>query len=386
LLEGAVARSGGDGAVVCPRYLDASDEPWLTALIQEYHRFAGKRRRELDARLREPLPVQAPRPGLQRARHVLDRVCIPGGAPPKRCAALREALFVEGADRAPRPVALARAAERLGSDPDAIMEGLFADLPSECELLAPPPELDATELRLRTNLALVQALCARSTRVDIDLWGNARAIVRLAQLRGLLCVVRPVDDGEQQDMPVARMELSGPLSLFRRTRMYGRALSSIVPHLCWCDRFELRAELLLDETPVTLCVREGAPIFPARRPKPFDSKVEARFARDFGRLATGWEVHREPQPISAGERIIFPDFALQHRHDPKRVVLLEIVGFWTAEYLRDKLRHLREAAIPELILCIDASRDCDEAELPAGAKVVRYRRRIDAGEVLAVLR
>jgi predicted nuclease of restriction endonuclease-like RecB superfamily len=65
--------------------------------------------------------------------------------------------------------------------------------------------------------------------------------------------------------------------------------------------------------------------------------------------------------------------------------LLEIVGFWTREYLERKLASLRTAAIPNLILCIDEERNCAESEVPVGARVVRFKRRIDAAQVLAVM-
>ena len=93
---------------------------------------------------------------------------------------------------------------------------------------------------------------------------------------------------------------------------------------------------------------------------------------------------REPEPLRLGSgRLIFPDFALVHRRDPERRWLLEIVGFWTESYLADKLARLRGARIDRLILCVDAARACDDDAVPEGAEVLRYRRRVDAKQVLA---
>ena len=39
-----------------------------------------------------------------------------------------------------------------------------------------------------------------------------------------------------------------------------------------------------------------------------------------------WDVIREPEPVKAGTTLLFPDFALQHRIQPERRWLLEIVG------------------------------------------------------------
>jgi predicted nuclease of restriction endonuclease-like RecB superfamily len=94
---------------------------------------------------------------------------------------------------------------------------------------------------------------------------------------------------------------------------------------------------------------------------------------------------REPEPVAAEGTLIFPDFAIQRCGDPTRRWLLEIVGFWTADYIEHKLRRLRAARLPRLILCLDADRDCGEHELPAEARVVRFRKRIDSEAVLAIL-
>ena len=94
---------------------------------------------------------------------------------------------------------------------------------------------------------------------------------------------------------------------------------------------------------------------------------------------------REPEPIAAAGTLIFPDFAVQHRSDPTRRWLLEIVGFWTPDYVKGKLALYRSARLPNLILCIDEGRNCAEADLPSGVRVIRYRRRLDAAAVLRLI-
>ncbi len=92
---------------------------------------------------------------------------------------------------------------------------------------------------------------------------------------------------------------------------------------------------------------------------------------------------REPEPIPAAGHLLFPDFAVQPRGEPGRRWLVEIVGFWTSGYLARKLAGLREARIENLVLCIDEARNVGEGEVPPGARVVRYRRRVDPLQVLA---
>ena len=61
------------------------------------------------------------------------------------------------------------------------------------------------------------------------------------------------------------------------------------------------------------------------------------------------------------------------------------MGFWTPAYLEKKLRSLRQAELRHLVLCIDETRNCSDSELPAGARVVRFRRRINPTAVLAAI-
>lgn len=375
-------RVTGDQIVV--DFLGPDDLPWLRALVEEFDRHRGRRERDLRSRLAEPLPVVAPLARRRAAAAVLWRLWrrqVRSAVAPREA---RTRLFREAARRDPvRPgrEVVARTAEALAITPAELDKALFADIPGERVLLSPEQVPSATEVALRTNLALAQLLVVRSTSVRIWAEGNVRALVRLAKLRGLICTVHETAAGGP---PL--LELSGPLSIFRRTLLYGRALAEMVPLLSWCPRFRLDASCVFRRRAASLVLATGAPIFPAREPRRFDSLLEERFARDFARAAPEWDVVREPEAIRAGRALVFPDFLLRHRRHPDRRFLLEIVGFWTPEYLERKLASLRSAGIANLILCIDEERNCAEAELPLGAAVVRFRRRIDPTAVLAAMR
>ena len=245
---------------------------------------------------------------------------------------------------------------------------------------APAPPPTPAEAALRTNLAIAQAVLMRASRVELRVEGGVRPIVRLAKLRGLLCTIVDVPEVGLPGGPV--LEISGPFSLFQHTMLYGRALAELLPHLAWCARFELRAACALRGRLATVSVESGDPIFPAAPPALYDSRLEERFARDVARLAPDWDLLREPEPLRSGTTLIFPDFLLRNRLHPARQILIEIVGFWTPEYLAAKLEKLRQADLPACLLCIDEDRACATADLPPHLPVVRFRRRLDAAAVL----
>jgi predicted nuclease of restriction endonuclease-like RecB superfamily len=365
-------------------YLGPQDEPWVRVLLAEMARFEGRRRRELAERLAEPLPCEAPHfKRRAAARTLLALWRREPTAPPAdghsalpSPAALRQQLFTEAAaEEAPAALADA-AATRLGLTREALLELLFADLPGERAVRAPTPAPTATEAMLRTNLAIAQAVLMRASRVELQVEGGVRPIVRLAKLRGLLCTIADPPEGGR---PV--LEISGPFSLFQHTLLYGRALAELLPHLAWCARFELRAACALRGRLATVSFETTDPIFPAAAPVPFDSRLEERFARDLARLAPDWDLVREPEPLRAAGTLIFPDFLLRHRLHPRRRVLIEIVGFWTPQYLTAKLEKLRQAEAV-CLLCVDTDRACALGDLPPHLPVLRFHRRIDAAAVL----
>jgi predicted nuclease of restriction endonuclease-like RecB superfamily len=370
-------------------YLGPQDEPWLRVLLAEMARFEGRRRRELAERLAEPLPCEAPhfkRRAASRALLALWRRepgeqtrpprPAPGSSLP-RPAALRQELFGAAAVAdAAAPAILDAAGARLGLTREAVLELLFADLPGERPVRAPAPPPTPAEAMLRTNLAIAQAVLMRASRLELRVEGGVRPIVRLAKLRGLLCTILDVPD-----LGRPMLEISGPFSLFQHTLLYGRALAELLPHLAWCARFELRAACALRGRLATVCVDSGDPIFPATPPALYDSRLEERFAADIARLAPDWDLVREPDALRAAGTLIFPDFLLRHRLHARRQVLIEIVGFWTPEYLASKVEKLRQTDAL-CLLCVDEDRACATADLPSHLPVIRFRRRIDAAAVL----
>lgn len=366
-------RIAGDRAL--PGYLDASDVPWLRVLVEEIDRFRTRPVRELLERLRQPLPCLAPHGKRRAATAVLLRLWkgeVAAVVPPEQA---RATLFAAAAVHGTRAAAVAAAAAGLGVPTTALEDSLFADLPGERMVRAPDVIPSPHELALRTNQLIVRSLLFHARRVRIRAEGAIRPLVRQAKLRGLLCTVTGA--------PEPTLDLSGPFTVFRHTLLYGRALGELVGFLPHCARFELRADCVLRGQELALDLATGDPVFPAERARPYDSKLEERFARDLRKLAPDWDLVREPEPVPVAGTLIFPDFLLRHRLCPERRFLVEVMGFWSPDYVTRKLARLAEARLSNLILCIDESRACTDGALPADARVVRFRRRIDAAAVLA---
>jgi predicted nuclease of restriction endonuclease-like RecB superfamily len=92
----------------------------------------------------------------------------------------------------------------------------------------------------------------------------------------------------------------------------------------------------------------------------FDSDVERTLAQKWERANTDWELLREDDVLDLGAEVMLPDFAIQHP-DGRRVVF-EIVGFWTPEYLEEKLAKIQEADRDNLIVAVSERLDCSSED------------------------
>jgi hypothetical protein len=364
-----------DGDVV-PTWLTPRDEVWLRELVAEAGASDGRR---VDAAAERILDCVTPL-ALQhgRSRRVVEAIWllerrrwrsrIDAPAAPER---IRQVLFDLAAERS-REESLAHAAAELGIPEETVLPSLFADRAGARRLVAPPEGCSPAGLVDAYNLALAQALLARSTLVVALVRANLRPVVRYAKLHGLMAKFEENAEG------VTRISLSGPLALFHDTLKYGRALATWLPTIITTPGWQLEARVVLGEEALRLSLDASTPLPRTHAlPRVHDSKLEARFEKDLRRLASRWSVVREASAVRTGQRVFYPDFALTAAG---HTVLVEIVGFWTPEYLAEKAALLRAATVP-IVLCVDARHATGTFE--PDPRIVPFRGAIDAAAVVA---
>jgi hypothetical protein len=100
--------------------------------------------------------------------------------------------------------------------------------------------------------------------------------------------------------------------------------------------------------------------------------VEERFAKSFLSYNSEWVLRREPEPLIAGTHVLIPDFSFE-KYGTK--VYLEVVGFWTSEYLERKIGKLSSIANVDLIIAADEDLTCSKLErLKTKALVIYYKK------------
>jgi predicted nuclease of restriction endonuclease-like RecB superfamily len=261
---------------------------------------------------------------------------------------------------------------------DVVLKALWSDLDDNL-ILDYFDAIDPEALVGWYNLSLMQTLLFNCTKLDFYISGgsNWKRVLRSVKRLGLMYHLQ---QPRQQEENRIICSLEGPLSLFKLTDRYGTLLAKLLPsiifpldkkrevssggewHLdAWIIRktmdgrkiYEFKIskneipELMTDpfssipSSSVTEKELTG-PSSPSlyNDYNNFDSAVEEKFAKRFEQAETGWRLTREPDPLvlSNGGAFI-PDFMFE-KYNKK--IYLEIVGFWTKEYLERKLQKLAD--------------------------------------------
>jgi hypothetical protein len=256
---------------------------------------------------------------------------------------------------------------------------LFADMFESQRLSSFPSDLLPQVLLARYNVAQTQAVLFDAVTLTIWTRADFKTILRYAKLARLMHTIRGTADGAYC------IRLDGPASILDRSQRYGAAMARFLPALIACRDWRLHAVVRprrpAGQFALELSAQDGLRShLPA--PQEFDSRVEERFAREWGSEREGWRLRREDALLHARQKVFVPDFVFEHQ-DGRRV-LLEIVGYWTPAYLEAKLRTLRVFADHRILVAVAASA---ARQLPLlGQNALLFRTRLDVDAVLAALR
>jgi uncharacterized protein len=284
---------------------------------------------------------------------------------------------------------------------DIIIRDMWADL-EENMTLQRFVTLEPKKLIAWYNLSLMQTLLFNSTNLEFSIQGgyNWKKVLRAVKRLGLMYnlhykqkegtgaqnessskkvgqdIYNPanrnslhtVDDNDNNDILCS---IDGPLSIFKLTDRYGTSIAKLLPSIIVTGNWSLRAsivrktatmgkkiyEFILSSVESTsfpsendLFVYDNDNIKNSASEKlsysvssptdSFDSNVEQKFALKFKPFSNGWNLIREPNPliVSNGKGFI-PDFAFE-KYGIR--IYLEIIGFWTNDYLVRKIQKIND--------------------------------------------
>ncbi len=300
-----------------------------------------------------------------------------------RRTAFREASRSRASSPREKNGVLQKVSTELGVSPEALEKTLFSDIDDELILRDFKPFPGPDTLLKYYNLSLAQTLLFKSLRVEFSASSNWKNIFRQVKWLGLIYSI-------DRDEGKFKVSLDGPFSLFKMTERYGTSIAKLLPQITTSDSWSIKAEILARnkggkvynfETDseelkglITNAGRgEDVVGQDAKQPRAgqlYDSSTEEKFSRSFLSYGTGWVLRREPEPLIAGTHVLIPDFCFEK--DGVKVYL-EVVGFWTPEYLERKINKLNSiAAGIDMIIAADEGLACSKLERLKGRALVIY--------------
>lgn len=367
-----------------PQYLHHAER-----MLHVYRTGVGRTRRDLHRAVWNVLAAEGDCPArrIDAFCKLLDDRATYQRDPRGRAAKLRREVFRQAAARHPlvrRPDRLFEAAEtevkaeiarRLGRPWAEIDRDLFADVIDFHRLAAFEGYPDAAALLARYNVAQVQAALFRAVSMTVWAGDDFKTILRYAKLARLMHTIARTGEGYC-------FRFDGPASMLRETRRYGVAMARFLPALLACRHWRMHAVVRTRRpgwnVSLDLAAEDGLNSH-LPRPDEFDSSVEQAFADKWGSdKRDGWELIREGEVLDQGQKVFVPDFLF--RHDDGRRVLLEVVGFWTPEYIEAKLKTLHAFRDHRILLAVaDAARK-DLPDLPS--ETIAFKSALSIKDVL----
>lgn len=264
-------------------------------------------------------------------------------------------------------------ASKMNLSTSYIRQVMWSDL-EENMILEQFSALGPNELLGWYNLSLMQTLLFNCTKLEFCVYGGVhwKRVLRNVKRLGLMYnlqhnevrneqlsndnsnnnnfdAVSPVTNNDTDETDLV-CTIDGPISLFKLTDRYGTSIAKLLPSIIssgkwslnsWIVRKTMSGKKIYEfnisslEVPSLLTDPYNSN---NRLTSYFDSSIEEKFANRFEQVANGWRLIREPDPlIVSGGRAFIPDFMIQ-KYD--RRIYLEIVGFWTKEYLQKKIQKL----------------------------------------------
>ena len=279
-----------------------------------------------------------------------------------------------------RERALERAAERLDVSPEAVADSLYADLEERQVLADLDPRWGPDDLVVQYNLSLAQTALFDATEVRVRS-SDPRALVSAVKRLRLMYEIRTTDEGRE-------VVVTGPTTLFRRTRRYGTRFARLLRTVAKADEWRLEATIDDRGTERRMTLTDADVSVPGVEPVTevsYDSGVEADFATRFESLGLDWELVREPDPLAAGSRVAIPDFAFDYAYADFRVYF-EIMGFWTPEYVEKKLAQLEAIDDVELLVAVDEDLGVGQAVEARDHRAIPYSGTVRLKDVRDALR
>ena len=334
---------------------------FANSMLEIYRGGVGMTRRSLHSAVESVFKVHADCPGrrIQAFCKLLDDASEFSKGDRRKVVQLRQSVFRAAAKRHPLVVqrdALFETqesevkrsiAEEHGMDWPQLHDRLFSDLMEYQELESFKGFADARALLSRYNVAQTQVVLFDAVRMTITAKSDFKQILKYAKLARLMHRITKRPDHY-------RFEFDGPASVLQSTHRYGIAMARFLPGLLSCRGWAMTASLRATHfrPPIKFRLDHACQLTSGVvSATEFDSTVEESFSKEWGKEPrNSWQMERETEIMHRGQTAFFPDFVFIHKDGTR--AMLEVVGYWTPEYLSYKAKVLEQFIEQPVLLAI----------------------------------
>ena len=322
---------------------------------------------------------------------LLERRCVFKSTSSLDSVFVRKAIFEEASRRGfaltdfERGDIISGIASKLGVSPSDVEEAMWSDF-EENMVLEKFDSMDENKLLAWYNLSLMQTLLFNCTKFEFIVHGgnNWKRALRDVKRFGLMYYLQKNTD-ESDELTCS---LDGPLSLFKLTDRYGTSIAKLLPSIITSEKWSVKAwivrktmsgkkvlEFEMSDAEVPSTGLSSPYIEQRDNEGIYDSSIEEKFASKFEQFANGWKLIREPDPVIAEGKALIPDFMFEKYN---RRVYLEIVGFWTKEYLERKVQKLVASTEKNIDMLIAVNEDlaCAKMSSLPKEKIILYKNEV----------
>lgn len=273
---------------------------------------------------------------------------------------------------------LKKVAEKLNLNVNDVEKGFLSDLEGDFTI-SKFEEIDPEILLKQYNLSLTQTLLFNSIKLRFYVRSNWREIFRRIKWLKLMYSIK-------RHGKLLHVEVDGPASTVKLTRRYGTAIAKLLSEIIRSSGWRIEAEILWRNNKKYFfslnSFEAGRFIESIEKKVKFASNIEEEFYNRFKSLGTSWSIIYEPEPLEVDGHVMIPDFMFK-RGNLK--VYMEIVGFWTEEYLRRKIEKLKGIKDVKMIVAVNSDLSCRELKKIRG-EVLFYKGKIPLKPILKFLK
>ncbi|MHA1757801.1 MAG: DUF790 family protein [Promethearchaeota archaeon] len=361
--------------LIRPRYL--KDYEKANQVLEIFKKNIGNKLRIIDKEIKKLEDSERDFKIIRALSEIIKKNCIFHKAVDLDPVKIRRALFEKGfvVDDRKRDLIINQVAQEFNVSAKDIEMAFFSDLPEE-QILKKINIQNANDLIKQYNLSATQALLFNALKLRFTIDNNFKEVFRMIKYLGLMY--------EINDSVII---VSGPATILQKTTKYGTGLAKLIPYIISCSNWSIEAEIKIDSesNPRIFLFKLNSNdniVFPQYNlnKSDFDSNVEERFYRQIKTHLNGWEIRREPTFVKAGKYVIIPDFGFFKNNIS---VYLEIVGFWTKDYIEKKIKKFQKLNT-EIIVAVNKNLKCSEKDFKGN--VIYYKKYVPIKPILDILK